>query len=367
MTTSTGKDRVLRIAYVGVGAGVFGAHQPALSSGHFQVVAATDQAVDRGQARAAELGCPFFDDHHALLAATEPEVVVVLTPHPFHAPIAIDCMKAGAHVLVEKPMAVQIAEADAMLTTAAATQRLLAVNFQQRYRPEVRAAWQLINDGRLGQLQAMNFVVLWPRSRAYFGLAPWRGTWRGEGGGVLMNQAVHNLDLICHLMGMPGRLVGWTATRLQTIEAEDTAQAMLEWPNGAVGSFHTSTAESGQPERLEIWGTAGRLEVTQGGLRFQQFDEDLTTFIPNTAEIWNGPKQHDVDVALPATQGDHAAIYANLYRALVHGEPLMADGGAARQSLELANAIIYSSHTRREVELPLDPSAYAQLLQELQQ
>ncbi|MCB0133155.1 MAG: Gfo/Idh/MocA family oxidoreductase, partial [Caldilineaceae bacterium] len=250
---------------------------------------------------------------------------------------------------------------------AEAADRLLAVNFQQRYRPEVRAAHEIIRSGKLGELQYANMVVVWPRTRRYFANAGWRGTWKGEGGGVLLNQAPHNLDLLCHLMGMPTSLVAWTRTRVHAIETEDTVQAMFEWDNGAVGSLHVSTAESGQPERLEILGTAGRLEVGRGHIVLQEFDQDVRTFFVETDAIYSGPPSHDVAVTLPESNGDHVDIYADLQRAITTGTPLMADGRDARMSLELANAMILSSYQQGAVSLPLDRAAYGTLLAQLQE
>src|SRR5262249_37660618 len=147
--------------------------------------------------RAAELGCPYFADHRDLLEVARPDAVAILTPHPFHAPLALDAFDAGAHVLVEKPMAVQVSEADTMIDAAGRAGRLLAVNLQHRTRAEIRTMHKLIADGRLGQIQRVEMVAAWTRTAAYYKRAGWRGTWRGEGGGVLMNQAPHTLDVLC--------------------------------------------------------------------------------------------------------------------------------------------------------------------------
>jgi predicted dehydrogenase len=320
----------------------------------------------QAKARADAHNVPFFTNHLELLAAVQPELVVIMTPHTSHPVIAIEAMQAGAHVLVEKPMAIQVADADAMIETARRTGRLLAVNFQHRTRPEVRAAYDLIQNGALGNLQHVNMVAVWPRSHKYFRMSTWRGTWNGEGGGVLLNQSPHNLDLICHLIGLPSRLVAWARTTLHPIETEDTVQAMFAWPNGVIGSLHVSTAESGQPERIEILGTAGRLEIVPGGLRFDRFDQDLRDFFPNTEEIYSGPGQQSVTVPLPAMTGSHDDIYANLYAAIREGAPLLADGESGRMSLEVANAITLSSCTDAPVDFPIDRVAYANLLAALQ-
>jgi predicted dehydrogenase len=350
---------------IGVGAGVLDMHRPALRQETGQLVAASDVNVELGQQRARELACAFYTDHRAMLAETRPDVAVILTPHTFHAPIAIDCLQAGCHVLVEKPMAIQVAEADAMIEAAAQADRLLAVNFQQRCRPEVQAARRLIQQRHLGDIQHVDLAVTWTRTAAYYRLGDWRGTWVGEGGGVLMNQAPHDLDLLCYLMGVPARVVAWTRTLLHQIETEDTVQAMLEWPDGALGSLHISTAEAGQPERLDIVGTAGCLQLGRGELTFQRFDLDLREHVLQSPRPFSAPALYPVPVELEPGSGDHVSIYRNLHEAILRGAPLIADGVDGRMSLELANAMICSSYTGDEVELPLDRQRYAALLEDL--
>src|SRR5260370_41564466 len=147
-----------------------------------------------------------------MLAATHPEAASILAPHPFHASLAVDCLQAGAHVLVEKPIAVEVAEADRMIDAATRAGRLLAVNLQHRTRAEIRAAKKLIQDGALGELQRVQMTAIWTRTASSYQRAGWRGTWRGEGGGVLMNQSPHTLDLVCHLARQPARVVAWNRT-----------------------------------------------------------------------------------------------------------------------------------------------------------
>ena len=170
-----------------------------------EVVGGSDVTPEPGQDRAEEWGCPFYPDHRQMLAETKPDVTVIITPHPFHAPIAIDALNAGSHVLVEKPIAIQVKDADAMIAAARANKRVLAVNYQYRQLPHVRAMKRLIDGGQLGRIQRVTGVFPWMRTAAYYRRGGWRGTWKGEGGGVLMNQAPHDLDLVCHLVGLPQR------------------------------------------------------------------------------------------------------------------------------------------------------------------
>lgn len=370
---------VPRFAVVGVGANVFNMHAPALQSSAIEIAAVCDVNLAAAERQAERFGCPYFADHREMLAATRPDAVAVLAPHPFHAAIAIDCLNAGAHVLVEKPIAVQVAEADRMIAAAEQAGRLLAVNLQQRTRGEIRTAKKLIESGRLGQIQRVEMVAIWTRTAAYYALAGWRGTWQGEGGGVLMNQSPHNLDLVCHLVGQPSRVVAWNRTMFHHIETEDTSLAMLEWSTdgaaasdsaakhaaGALGTLLVSTAQVGESERLEIAGTRGVLQVTRGGLRLFEADTDLRTFLAENPAPFAKPELVPQDVPLESGSGDHAAIYANFLDAITNGAPLVADGAQGRMSLELANALIYSSATNSQVPLPLDRAAYADLLDRL--
>jgi predicted dehydrogenase len=352
----------LRLVVIGAGAGVFSMHFPAVKQPIVDLAGVCDIREEAGRQRAEMLGAPFYGDYRRMLEELKPEAAVVITPHYNHAEIAIACLQAGCHVLVEKPMALEVAEADAMIEAARACGKVLAINFQHRQRPEVHAARKLIREGRLGKLQRIDMVTPWPRSAAYYGQASWRATWPGEGGGVLMNQAPHDLDLVCHLMGRPDAVVAWTRTMLHKVEVEDTATALLSWDNGATGYLHVSTAEAGPREEIEIVGTGGIVKIGMGTLRFDEYDADVAEFLATTPGVWAKPNAHPVEIALEDGKGDHPAVYRNFYAAITEGAPVGADGESARMSLELANAIILSSKTHAQVRLPVDRTEYHDLL-----
>lgn len=355
-----------RYAIIGGGAGITRHHLLALAKlPDAQVVALADVDAGRGEPRANELGCPFYLDHHSMLRERSPDVAVICTPHPFHAALALDCFAAGAHVLVEKPMAVEVREADAMIAAAESAGRWLAVNFQNRFRPVVERARQFVTDDGLGPLVRVLCVEPWYRTAAYFRAATWRATWQGEGGGVLMNQAPHTLDLMCHLAGMPVRVWGKTRTRYHQIECEDTAEALLEYKNGAPGYLYVSTVEAGMSPRLQVVGENGALELVGNQLTTYHFAEPLPQYMINSTELYRGPDTLVKTIELEDDSGGHLAVYRDLEAAMHEGRPPRADGSEGRMSLELANAIIYSSQMRREVSLPLDRAAYAHMLAEL--
>ena len=359
-------SKKLKTVVIGAGALVFNMHRPALQQDFIDLVAVSDINREAAARNTSEFDCDVYTDTAQMLADAQPDLAIIITPHPLHAAQTIVCLEAGCHVLVEKPMAVDVAEADRMLATAEKADRLIALNFQQRFRPEVKAAHQLIQNGFIGEIQHVDMALSWPRTAAYYANGGWRATWKGEGGGVLMNQAPHDLDLICHLLGQPKKVYAWTRTLLQTIEVEDTIQAMMEWPNGGMGSIHISTAEGKRPYRLEIIGTKGTLNIAQGSIECHLFDEDIRDTITKSSEGFPQIKAHPYKVELPDGSGDHVAVYQNLRDAILEGKPLKADGKQGIQSLELANAMIYSSHHKKEVDLPLDREAYSNLLKMLQ-
>jgi predicted dehydrogenase len=365
--SSTHSPPTLRYAIIGGAAGIAPTHIRALAQlPGDPLVGMSDINAERGAAAAQSAGCPFFQDHREMLAELRPDVAVICAPHPSHMALALDCFAAGAHVLVEKPIAVTVAEADRMIAAAQEAGRLLAVNFQQRFRPLIERARALIEAGELGPLVRVLCIEPWFRSAAYYRSAGWRGTWRGEGGGVLMNQAPHSLDLLVHLAGMPIKVWGWTRTLRHAIECEDSAQAMLEFANGAPGYLTMSTVEAGK-QRLQIVGERAGIELTGEQLAITRFSPSLRDHMLNSPELFSAPQSTVETEILPGDGGGHLAVYRDLAAAIARGGRPRADGAEGRLSLELANAIILSSFAERAVRLPLDRGEYDALLDDLRQ
>lgn len=361
---------ILRYALIGAGAGIASNHLEALARlPGVHIVGMADVSPAIAMQRATTVGCPFFLDHREMLSAVSPDVVVICAPHPLHMPLALDCFAARAHVLVEKPIAVEVAEADAMIAAADTAGRVLAVNFQERFRPAVEAAHRLIAAGEPGDLVRVLCVEPWFRTAAYYRSAAWRGTWQGEGGGVLMNQAPHTLDRLCYLAGSPASVWGWTRTLRHAIETEDTAQAMLVYPNGAPGYIEVSTLEAGAPPQLQIIGNRMALEFHSEALTIRRFTPSLAEFSATSPEKFATPKV-TVETFMPpeglSPDGEgHLAVHRDLRQAILTGRKPRCDGRDALASLELANAITLSSFTGRAVSLPLDRAAYTALLTDL--
>jgi UDP-N-acetyl-2-amino-2-deoxyglucuronate dehydrogenase len=355
----------LRHVIIGVGAWVFKLHRPALDLDTVDLVAVSDIDETRARSRAQEMNCAFYTDHRAMLAEYKPDVAVITTPHPTHAAIALDCLAVGAHVLVEKPMSDSIADAEKMVAAAEKANCLLGVCYQRRFRPTIERARELIANGALGPI--VRTLCLEPvlRSAKYYRDADWRGTWRGEGGGVLLNQAPHPIDTLCHLVGMPARITGITRTARHAIECEDTAHALLEYANGASGYFFAGTAETSVKPNIQIAGEKGALELSDTQLKIYRFANSIPEYIATSTEIFDRMKKEIEVLDLPDTTGNHVSVYRDFHAAILEGRQPRANGREGLMSVEFANALIYSAQKQMPVTLPLDRVAYTNLLREL--
>jgi predicted dehydrogenase len=213
-------------------------------------------------------------------------------------------------------------------------------------------------------MQRIDLLATWPRRAGYFTSAPWRGTWKGEGGGVLINQGQHDLDVLCYVAGQPSRIVAWRRTQLHAIETEDTVSAMVEWPSGATGFIHISTAESDEEQRLEVTGTGGRLRLTKGRLKLIRNEVDVRDYAVSPGNPYEAPPVLDPEI-ITGEDVSHPAIYRDLVAARAEGREPVAPGHSALATLELTNALTYSAMTGQEVRMPLDRAAYGRLLRSL--
>jgi len=360
-------DKPLTFAIIGASAGIAESHLDAIKNlPGAKIVGMQDVAPERATKRAAEFGCPFFADHKKMLAETKPDVAVITTPHPFHAPIALDAFAAGCHVHTEKPVAVEVAQADLMIAAADKAGKILSVNYQKRFWRGTEYMRKVVEQNELGELIRVLCIEPWYRTEAYYKSATWRGTWAGEGGGVLMNQAPHTLDLLCHLAGLPKKVWGWVRTRYHSMECEDSAQAMLEYPNGAPGYLTVSTVEAGVETRLQLIGEKGGLEMVGNKVYRFTFGTPLLEFMRTSQEMWSGPKQEKTEIELTTgPDGNHLDCYKDLAAAIREKRQPRVTGKEALMSMELANAIVLSSFEDRAVTLPTDRAAYSALLNDL--
>ena len=309
---------------------------------------------------------PGFDKHEDLLNSGLVDAVIVATPHYLHPPIAVAAMNKGIHVISEKPIAVTVAGAEWMINTAEKTGVVFAVMFQQRSFPVYQAAKKLVNEGRLGSLYRTLIVDTHFRSQAYYNSAGWRATWKGEGGGVLLNQAPHGMDIFTWLAGMPSKVVAQVNTRQHDIEVEDEASALLEYSNGAVGYIIESVNEIPNGTRIELCGEYGKLLVDNQQLKFWGVVPGVRTYSDASTEMWGRPESESEEVMLEERWQGHSAIVHNVALAIMKGEPLISPGSDAIYSLELANAMLLSGHSGNPVTLPVDRELYNRFIEEKQ-
>jgi len=356
--------RTVKLGIVGVG-GMGSSHCKKLGDvEELQLVAVADVNAERAKSVGEEYGVPHFGSGSELIASGLAEAVLIATPHYFHPPLAIEAFEAGLHVLSEKPIGVEIGAAEKMAEAARKSGKVFSVMFQMRGLPSIRKARELIEGGEIGEVRRTLFMSPEFRSQAYYDSGTWRATWAGEGGGVLLNQGPHLMDIFCLLSGLPAKVTGRCAQLMHQIEVEDHAEAVLEYENGAGGYFYASTCEVGQ-RHIEIVGDKGKVRLMGRELEFWRYEPSISEFNRTNTEMWGSPKAEKVELELEKGRGGHDAILRNFARAILDGEPLLAPGEEGLLSLELANAIILSSHKGEPVDLPLDRAEYDALMERL--
>ncbi len=323
--------------------------------------------VDAGAAKAFP-GVPFYDTPRALFASGTIDALLIATPHYQHTELGIAALKAGLHVLVEKPISVDKADAAKLLAAHRNKKQVFAAMFNQRTDPHYRKLRELVRSGELGKIRRINWTITdWFRPEAYYRHAGWRATWAGEGGGVLLNQCPHNLDLYQWIFGMPAQVRGFCQFgRYHDIEVEDDVTAYFQYPDGTTAVFITSTGEAPGANRLEVAGERGRLVMENNSMRFLRNEVPMSEFSRTTKEKFARPDVWDTSIPLPQNRGEqHLGILKNFTNAILHGEELIAPAAEGIHSVELANAIIMSSLEQRTVELPMPAARYAKLLAKL--
>jgi predicted dehydrogenase len=356
------------LRYAVVGAGVIGeVHVASVADLAVDVVAVVDPVAERRDRLASATGGKPYADVPSMLAGEQPDLVIVATPPTSHAAVAVACLDAGAHVMVEKPIAVEVAEADAIQRAAERAGRLAIVDLQYRYMPSVERAKQLIDAGAVGRVLRASVSESMLRTTAYYRDAPWRATWAGEGGGVLANQAPHALDVLCYLLGQPRQVVGWTRRLLHDIECEDTAMGLVEFDGGALAQLVVSTADPA-PIRASIVGLRGELDLHRDTLALTTWEPDIQTHVATQPLSWVAPAAHREEQAgLPVLTDHelHTALHRDVAAALREGREPRATIGTTLPALEVANAIIQSAHLGgATVSLPLDRGRFARLIAE---
>ena len=315
---------------------------------------------------------PYLDGNE-MMERADLEAVIIATPHYDHTPLSIAAMERGIHVLCEKPVGVHVKDVQKMIDAyERAKQKYPQLKFGAMFQQRTMSSWrkikEMIDDGLLGTMVRATWIVTtWFRTQHYYDTGSWRATWGGEGGGVLLNQCPHNLDLYQWLLGMPERVHGFASIgKYHRIEVEDEVTGVFHHANGMVGHLITTTAESPGTNRLELVGENGRLIVDGTDVTFDRNEQSMLDY-SNTADQGFGrvPCTKET-VEIPADKGGlHRAVTETFARSIREGSALVAEAPEGMGSVALANAILMSHFTGRTVDLPLDGDAYEALLGDL--
>ena len=354
----------LRIGIIGVG-NIGSAHAAALSRG--DILGAVFAAFcDNNPKRLNEIKAlypdvPAFSDGEALMKSGLVDAVIISTPHYFHPPLAEKAFSCGLHVLSEKPAGVSCLTTRRMMEKAKASGKVYGIMFNQRSNVLFRKAKEIVSSGALGELKRAVWIITnWYRKQSYYDSGTWRATWSGEGGGVLINQAPHNLDILQWICGMPCAIYAkCDEGKYHHIEVEDDVTLVARYPNGATAVFITSTGDFPGTNRLEITGTKGKLLIENGKLTHTilSMDEREYRFSEDSVQNEIRTEEH-----LDERKNGHIAILNNFTAHILRGEPLIAPGYDGIRELTISNAAYLSAWTGNEISLPMDDALFEAML-----
>ncbi len=323
-------------------------------------------------------GVAVFEDAEALFASGLADAVMIVTPHYFHPPLAISALEHGLHVLVDKPAGVYADQIRQMNEAAARRpNQRFAMMFNQRTNPLYQRLKAILDAGEIGEIRRVNWLITsWWRTHKYYASSPWRATWWGEGGGVLVNQAPHQLDLLQWLCGMPARARGYLRYGShRRITVEDDVTAYFEYPNGATGVLVTCTHDAVGSDRLEIQGDRGKIIVENSStatVRRMFKPEDVLSEELDFRQMLaivkgqGGEKLYEEETFTYPEYWDiqHIDVMKNFVSSVETGAPLIAPGSEGIRAVEISNALHLSSWLEEMVELPVDGALFYEKLQE---
>ncbi len=355
----------VRVGVIGVG-NMGSAHCNGLQNHPYLELTAVADVIESRRARwSADPSVQVFDSGQALIRSGTCAAVIIATPHFSHVALATAALRAGLHVLVEKPIAADVKDAEQLLKEPKAEGQILALMFNQRTNPAYGAIRDWVKNETFGPLRRMSWVITdWFRAQSYFDSGDWRATWRGEGGGALLNQAPHQLDLLCWMFGRPNHVFANCGFgRWHSIGVEDEVSAILGFEGGVTGTFVTSTGEAPGRNRLEV--------VLDRATLVYDTREDVI-LIEETSVPISEAIQHNKAFQKPKTElrrfevagqgGQHQAVLDNFGEAISSGAKLLAPGADGLDSLMLANALTLSGALEQKIELPLSAARYRRWL-----
>ena len=358
----------IKLGIIGIG-NIGAAHVKTVTGGHvpdIELAAVADCLVERRTWAFEFLGSdfPVFESGEELIKKSTADAVLVVVPHYLHPEISIMALKAGLHVLCEKPAGVYTKQVRLMNEAAAGSSKVFAMMFNQRTNIYYKKMKELVSEGGFGGLIRASWIITnWFRTQAYYSSGGWRGTWDGEGGGVLLNQCPHQLDLFQWICGLPVRVRAFCHNgKFHDIEVEDDVTSYFEYPNGATGTFITSTGEAPGTNRFEISLEKGKM-VNEGGndLTLYRLETSLRDFCKTSQEKFASPAcvVEKPEFEKPENSGgEHAAVMRSFAGRILRGEPLTAEGREGISALTLSNAMHLSSWLDKTIEIPFDEDLF---------
>jgi UDP-N-acetyl-2-amino-2-deoxyglucuronate dehydrogenase len=320
------------------------------------LVACYSRSSGKADAFAKSFGCAGYSSLEEFLAHEGLDIVTICTPSGFHLEPALEAIAAGKHLIVEKPLEVSLERCDAMIEAARKRGVTLAGVFPSRYHEAAAAIKRTVDEGRFGTLTLGDAYVKWYRTQEYYDNGGWRGTWKYDGGGALMNQSIHAVDLLQWFMGPVASVQAAAATLIhERIEVEDTAAAVLRFANGALGVIEgTTSVFPGFLKRIEISGSGGSAVLEEEDLRLWQFAEESEADV-RLRETFLSKTKSGGGASDPKAIGfhGHQLQFEDFCRSLAAGQPPAVDGGEARKSVEIILAVYESARTGKRVDLPL--------------
>jgi predicted dehydrogenase len=358
--------RKIRVGVIGMG-GMGYAHCKdviALEQTELTCISSRDKEVVNKNAQ--EFGVKPFTDYKEMITSGLCDAVIIATPHWTHPEISVYAFENGLHVLAEKPIAVTVADADRMIKSAKDNNRVFSMMMQRRAEPRVKKALELVKKGYIGEIVRTLCIDSWFRTQAYYNSNIWRATWKGEGAGVLVNQAPHMVDIFLLLGGLPIEIETKTRTAYHDIEVENEVHALLEYKNGACGYYYVSTLEPIEGHHIEICGEKGKLVLDSQNLKFYKYEKSIPESIVSAEDMWETLKYEEVDISLDtdAMKG-HIEVIRNFADSILNGEELITPGEEGLYSVEFYNACILSWKKNKSVKLPIDREEYNLLIDEL--
>ena len=355
----------VRLGIIGIG-NMGSGHARNIKAGmcpEIEVTAVADINPARLEWAKAELGedVALFDNAETMLDSGKIDACIVSVPHYDHARYVIECMKRGIHVMCEKPAGVYTLQVRQMIEEADKhPEAVFGMMFNQRTNCVYRKMRELVQSGAYGQIKRTNWIITdWYRPQAYYDSGNWRATWSGEGGGVLLNQCPHQLDLWQWICGMPKKVEAHLHYgKWHDIEVEDDVTAHVEYENGATGVFITTTGDACGTNRFEIQLDRAKIIAEYGKLSVWELEMGEQEFSRTNKVPFGCPKATQIEVELDGKNEQHVGVLNAWAAAILRGEPLVADGREGINGLMLSNAMHLSSFLGREVELPFDEQLF---------